>query len=323
MKASFTVKTTGGTTAQLLGLSNALWLSNRDSRSFNFCHYRTTTGTYWSFAIQPLLYPHERVIEIPEVTHQGEFLNEGEVLISNPELPDSRNVKENIVSKLVANRVIRELVYKVRREAVVAGNIANLKRVPKTFRYVSGIFVPIVDPQVFGELQARFDRSPFENPFERSAETYDVVIHYRLGDMIHVPNRLPGFGGHGITSPETFRNVMEREDMVSKSSRVAVVSDSPELAKKLMEEVGVNCTVMPPGSVWRDLKIIGNAALFLGSSSQFSAFGATICARNNGIPYLPDRVFDQPELPAEQRLPEFRYFKHSFIPDGHWLFHSN
>ena len=316
MSRHFTVKTTGGTTAQLLGLTNAIWFSRKSNRPFRLHHFSTSTGTYWPFSIQELLTESEFVQDVSG-SHSGlKSLEVGmPITVQHSEVgvPHLRRA----INKFSSNRRINVLAKAIQREVVIGGKKNKLFAAHPQTRNLSGIFVPLVDEEIFSELSMRFDASSYHNPFRKTSLLNEVVIHYRLGDMVQVPSRVKGFRGHGVVDPHTFRSLLLKEGFSLNEICPVVVSDTPDMASKLLSSVGIKAHVHESESIWLDLELIARSQLFLGSPSQFSAFAATICSRNGGKIYLPESACGEASLPEDERVKQFNYHSYSFLPDSH------
>jgi len=312
------VKSTGGTTAQLLALSNAIYVSQKLNRPFQIIHYPSSTGTFWAFELEALLEPNEYIQtpQIPPTTATS--ISRGQYISTQSSIkPSFRDVLLKAVQQLGLEQGIRSLL----GEVVIRGNRAQLEKVKSSTRSMTAIFVPIINQAVFDELSRRAKLAGFANPFTKPTETSEVVIHYRLGDMRKVPTRVPGMGGHGVVNPLTFKKILEKETIDYSKTKLRLVSDEPEIAKKVLEEIGLKVEAEShPQSVWEDLKIISGAKLFIGSLSQFSSFAGTICANNGGTVYLPSSVYGKGDNRKSSQIEVFKYFDYEYLPEGHWIF---
>lgn len=317
--SSILIKCTGGATAQLLALSNAIYISNKTGRSFKIKYYPYSTGTYWKFAIGDLL--TEKEIETEGVTKgiNAEALESGEYIKNFP-LRQKRISYARIHQAIHFLRLDSKL-RKIRGEIVVAGKRKNLDKINKKTNSVSGNFVPLIDKIVNKELSRRFMSANLPDPFDLNVVKREFVIHYRLGDMRKMPARNKEFGGHGVVDPITFKEILKLESFDMDRMVVKVVSDEPTIAKQLLEDVGIKSEIDGSSSnLWKDLRVIGSARVFIGSMSQFSLFGATITATNQGRVYLPSSIYGEGKMSDVVGNSGFNYFDYLYLPKGHDVF---
>jgi hypothetical protein len=315
------IKCTGGATAQLLALGNSIYLSNKLNKSFKIKYYPYSTGTYWNFEIKNLL-------------ANTEILNDGVTrglsstdFISGQYIPDFPLRRSNfsyerllqVIHKLRLDVPLRRL----RREIVVGGKRKNLDRVKSNTLTVSGNFVPLFDNGVFSELSKRFSQAEIPNPFDKPEIKNEVVIHYRLGDMRKMPARDKEMGGHGIVDPETFKEILELVKFDFKKNTIRLVSDEPEIAIKVLKSIGiVTDTADVKPSLWQDLRTIASAKVFIGSMSQFSFFGAMLCAYHGGLSYIPSKIYGEGNIKDNLKIEQFKFFDYKYLPQEHYLFHD-
>ena len=315
----FIVKCTGGTTAQLLALTNAIYVANRIKRPFKIKYYPTSTGTYWEFGIGDLLAPNE-ILEVTSVREIGmDHINSGTYI---QDYPRSRNQKfYDGLQKLTHKFRINSKMRRLRGEFVIGGEREKLDSVTRKAKSISANFVPIVDEFVYEEMYWRFEKAGITNPFKTELKKNEVVIHYRLGDMRKLPQRVEGMGGHGVVSPETFREILKLEKLDNENSQVSLVSDEPEIARKVLLEAGIECKLanLNP-TIWDDLRSIANANIFIGSLSQFSFFGGSICSSNGGRVYVPSTEYGIKSLAHSINNQKFNYFDYKYLPPSHWIF---
>ena len=201
------VKCAGGATAQLLALSNAIYLSTKLNRPFKMKYYPYSTGTYWPIAIKELLEENELVEEGKTSGLETDGLKSGEYIVDfrlkRKGLPRER------FSQVVRRLHLNNLLNRLRGEIVIGGKSKNLQMVRDSTSVVSGNFVPIIDNDVLTKLSYRFTRANLPNPFNTHDKKSDIVIHYRLGDMRKMPSRDLKMGGHGVVDPMIFKKILE------------------------------------------------------------------------------------------------------------------
>ena len=313
------VKSTGGATAQLLALANAIYISQKIGRPFIFRHFLYSTGTVWKFEISDLLsaseieatsYPNRN---LPDGFHNGEPLSQVP--------PDEPGKIFRKFLQLVHLLGLNSKLRRFRKELVVAGKRNVLDLATQNTKSISGVFVPVLAPQVRSELSRRFELASKPNPFAKPTNIYEVVIHYRLGDMRKVPSRMEGIGGHGVVDPMTFKRILDQVNPSLSKTRLTLVSDEPIIASKLLNEVGLEVSgSLDIQNFWQDLKIISEARIFIGSLSQFSTFGAMACASNGGKCFLPSDVYGTGDTQKDFAIDAFNYFDYSYLKSNHWLF---
>jgi hypothetical protein len=314
------IKFSGGITAQLLALMSAIYLKNQLGRSFVMRYFPYSTGTYWPLGIGDLLRPEEleeiratRGISYEEEIAAGEYIKD---------FPLRRKGMsyENLL-QVVHRFNLDSLLRKFRGEYVIGAKIKRLRNVPKNAKSVSGNFPPILDSRVFDEMRMRLNEAQLPNPFDAKKVKSSVVIHYRLGDMRKMPPRNPLYGGHGVVDPLVFKEIMESINLEPDKVMVRVVSDEPEIAIKLLREVGItNVEAVIPSDVWSDLKAIASAETFLASSSQFSVVGALFCLNSGGKVILPSSNYGEGSTNQDIEIDGFAYFDYRYLPAQHWLF---
>lgn len=314
------IKFSGGLTAQLLALMNAIYLSAKFNRPFTMRYFPFSTGTFWPLGI-------------------GELLNEGEL----DEVRNTRGVsfdQESTPGSYIPNFPLRRkglsyerflqmfhklgldvILRRFRREYVIGAQIRRLREVPKNAASVSGNFPPLLDALVLKELSKRVDNAKLPNPFKARGASHDVVIHYRLGDMRKMPSRNPQFGGHGIVDPDTFKEAVGMFSLDLGVIEVDLVSDEPEIAKRLLESSGFKkVRDLSTSNVWEDLATISSAKVFLGSQIQFSAFGAILCLNNGDLAVFPSSIYGEGDNSDNLGINGLLYFDYKYLKPNHWIF---
>ena len=285
-------------------------------------YFSNSTGTYWPLEIEKLLQPFElesiislKQIEVNNNTAPGSYIEDFPLR--------KRKFHYYKFLRIIYSTRLDRLIRKIRGEYVIGGKIELLKRVPKSVKSVTGIFPPILDSAVITEMCKRIENAGHPNPFKNVDVKSNLVIHYRLGDMRKMPARNSRFGGHGVVDPLLFKEVIEKFKMREDNSNITVVSDEPEIAIKLLEEVGLqNLQATESNNPWENLKTIASARNFIGSLSQFSTFGAILCSLNCGRVFLPSSVYGKGSLNSDFGIDEFDYIEYKYLKSDHWIFHS-
>ena len=313
------IKSTGGTTAQLLGLCNALYLSSKFNRPFKFIHNNFSTGTFRPFELMPLLGSEEYVLDSNRPEANNITLKTGDLISLNAH---KKTLLTRKIRKTIFWRFLFRSIKVFQREYLIKSNQKNLMGVKKNVKSLSGNFVPYLDNNTYELLKVRFQNSKLPNPFHgEKVKTDLIVIHVRLGDMRKMASRIPGIGGHGIVNPVCYLNLLSRFESLANNSKIYVVSDEPQLAIKLLFSVGIEARSITSDSVWEDLSAISHAQLFIGCMSQFSFFGGLVCDYNGGAVFLPsqlpDGLFDTKDNFSHH---SFNYYLAEYLPDDHWIF---
>ena len=313
------VKCTGGAAAQLLALSNAIYVSRKLNRAFIIKYYPYSTGTYWKFHIDKLL-DHSEVMTLGITKGLGTSdLKEGEIIQNFP-IRTKRFTYEHILQFIHFLHLDVWIRY-LKKEVVIGGKRKRLDKVTRKTLCMTGNFVPLMDTDVISELSKRLSKANIPNLFDTPQQKIDVVIHYRLGDMRKFPGTHKNFGGHGVVNPKTFREILEFEKIDIKNATIKVASDEPALACRLLKDVGIIAySEKEHNSLWDDLRLIGSAKLFIGSMSQLSFFGATICTFNSGKAYVPSRIYEERNIIKEISIKEFNYYTYSYLTGDHYIF---
>lgn len=313
------IKSTGGTTAQLLGLCNALYLSSKFNRPFKFIHNNFSTGTFRPFELMPLLQAEEYVLDSNRPGANNTTPKTGALISLNAH---KKTLFAGKIRKYIFGEFLFNSIKVFQREYSIKSNQKNLLAVKKNVKSLSGNFVPYLDNNIYELINVRFQNSKLPNPFHgKKVKTDLIVIHVRLGDMRKMASRIPGIGGHGIINPICYLNLLCRFELTANNSTIYVVSDEPKLAIKLLFSVGIEAQSITNNSVWEDLKVISQARLFIGCMSQFSFFGGMVCDFNGGDVFLPsqlpDGLFDTKDNFSHN---SFNYYIARYLPDDHWIF---
>lgn len=304
------VRTTGGAISQLLGLSNGVYLKGKNNRAFKIRHYLFGVGTYYPFALRKLL-NNDEVLDLNFV-HRGYQVNESitsGMLVENG--PLQRMSFEKIYTPLRGTKLDSLIRWNIFRHKTLNGTIERLNSVSQKTKVISGNYVPLVDSYVIEDIKKRFEVMNKYSPFAIPKNVnYDVLIHYRIGD-IRLKYSIPTTKGDGIIHPKYFARQIAT---IFKKKRVSVgvVSDSPKEAVRLLGEVGIDAKLAnSENNLWLDLQHMIHAKMFIGSHSQVSAFAATIREHNSLESYLP--LYDSEGRVSIWKSPN------SFSFDAHYL----
>lgn len=316
----FVVKTAGGAASQILGLMNAIYISQRNNRPFVVRHYPYSTGSYYPIAIDQLLSPLE-LDPSPGQTKGLTVVNTlevGKVIKAHPLLA-KRFSYERLLT-LIRRIGLESLLMRLKNEWPIAVSQSRLEKVPKNIASITGGYFPIVDQDVHGEMNRRFISAQIPSPFDRQA--FDgskpfVVIHYRIGDK-RGSFAFPALGIDGIVDPESFKEILEIEGRES-SKNIYVVSDEPLVAQELLRTVGINAKINPTrGDLWNDLCLMARAELLICPWSMVSQLAATIVVQNGRKVYYPQ--FTSTGNSLDGHIAGVTEYLPKFLPSNHKIY---
>ena len=314
----FLVKTAGGAAAQCLGLINAIYVGNKIGRSFRISHYPYSTGTYFPLAIQDLL----KSIEIADfsVSTKGLELEhepvKGTVIQEHPLLNNAFSYEKFLF--FLRKIKVYNFAKKLQGEIVIDFSRKRLDGISGHIKAISGGFIPLIDRKVMDELKNRFMTSSLRSPFEFLDDlSPDVVIHYRLGDK-KLARQYSNLGIDGVVDPQTFRNLLEQENLLTSES-IYVISDEPLVAQNLLKSVGITAKVNnTDGDIWADIALMANAQVAICSWSQVSQLAAIFNIYNGGKVFYSDS--SSTGFKPKWIIPEATSFKPIFLPSDHPLY---
>lgn len=323
-KEDLRIKLAGGAAAQCLALMNAIYLRNKLNRKFKLFYFPHSTGTYWPFGIDFLLEDGE--LGSSNVGIKGleeiENLEIGKIIKSHP-LAARRFSYERILS-LIRKIKLERFLQKLRMEDALLASRKNLDKVSSKSKAVSGGFVPLVDLQVSREMDNRFLKAGKRSPFSVSLDASrrpDIVIHFRIGDKRAKFTHPSDFGGDGISDPQAFKKIVTSMNF-KEAPKIVVVSDEPQVAQALLNEVGIFAeTNRVTGNLWDDLYLMSQARVFIGSWSQVSQLAAICVSGNKGAVYLPSTT--QVGTKVKWEIDGVTFFEPRFLEQGHWIYSEN
>lgn len=319
-KEPLIVKCSGGKAAQILALINAIYLSKKIGVDFKLVYFPHSTGTFWEFGLEELLYEKE-VYEIrnsPGIDSGQEIAHGTHI----PNFPTRRGGFNYLKAFQLLNRLgLVRFLSLLRRERVVAGSRRRLDQVTRRTRMVSGNFVPILENEVYVELESRLGGKVGVNPFSTRVVSNFVVIHYRLGDMRIDPLGDQESQESRVVDPQVFRDLLKSVNFDFEKECAQVISDEPKLAAQLLLSVGVNAMEAPTEfGFWQDLNIMSSAKVFIGSLSQMSFLGGSLCLRHGGQVFLPGDAFGEVDIARDIGIQGFNFYSISYLNRSHWIF---
>lgn len=269
-KSFLHVKISGGATAQILGLMNAIYASKKLNLPFKVSYYPYSTGTYWPCVLDRFLKSDE-IINLNMRTRGlklSEEISIGKVIKSHPLFKKSLTI-EKAISVLRAFKILK-FIKIFQRELVIGADCNKLFSINKFYKSLSGGFARINDDEVNNELHLRFVRAQLESPFSGISRERKIIVHYRLGDKragVHSPKE---FNLDLIIDPKAISEIVKGLDNYSEEN-VFVVSDDPNLARELLASAGLKTRINETkGSIFQDLNFMSQADVFIGSNSQVS-----------------------------------------------------
>ena len=318
------IKLAGGAAAQCLALMNAIYLRNKLNRDFQLFYFPHSTGTYWPFGIDCLLNDGELASSNVGIRglKETENLEIGKIIKSHP-LAARKFSYERVLS--IMRRIkLERFLQKLRGEHALLASRNNLDKVTKNAKAVSGGFVPLLEREVSAEMDKRFlrvgKRSPFSVSLDASTRP-DVVIHFRIGDKRAKFTHPSDFGGDGISDPQVFKKIIDSMSL-QESKKIIVVSDEPNVAQALLNEVGIDAQTNPiTGNLWDDLYLMSQARVLIGSWSQVSQLAAICVTGNNGSAFLPSTT--QVGTKINWEIDGVTFYEPLFLEQGHWIYSDN
>lgn len=317
---SLVIKCAGGKAAQILALVDAIYLSKKLGADFRIVYFPHSTGTFWEFGLEELIHENE-CVEIrssPGIESDNEITHGSHI----PNFPTRRGGFSYLKAFQLLNRFgLIKCLRLLRREVAVGGSRKRLDRVTKRTRVVSGNFVPVVEDEVFADLEKRLNGRVRVNPFAYKAINETIVIHYRLGDMRIAPLADDSSQRSRVVDPEVFREILRAVDFDFEADSVQIVSDEPRFASQLLTSVGVKVRKdSTEVGFWTDLNTMASAKVFVGSLSQMSFLGGALCLRNGGQVFLPRDAFGEVDIARDLEIEEFNYYEISYLNRSHWIF---
>ena len=290
MSVPFIVKTAGGAGSQLLALMNASLVSARIKRPFKVRHFPTSTGTYWPIAIEHLLDINEidelstpmRGMALPTL----DSVHSGSILADHP--LESKYFNRAKVMGVLSKSGLDVPLRRIRNEWEVKYSLQRLLDTPESIKFLTGGFFPLFNQTIENDLERRFQKFNAVSiiPKSDSSSNSRVVIHYRLGDK-RQSFKHKKLEIDGVVDPQVFKRILLNE-RGSLSEEVTVVSDEPDLAKKLLKSVGIKSrTNNITKDIWADLQSLTDAELLICSWSSVSQVAASISVQKNRTVYYP------------------------------------
>lgn len=315
--AYLNVKIAGGATAQLIGLMNAIYASDKLDLPFKISYYPYSTGTYWPFAITPFLKQGE-ILKIDMPTKGLVKTNSFEIgkIIQTHPLMNKKISYERIIS-LARKFKLEPSFNLLRRELTVKASPNRLLNVSNYFRSLSGGFAAINEEHVNKEMHQRFINADISSPFVKDENQKKfTVIHYRLGDKRTVFSHPASFNSDKIIDPVSYKKILDEIGKLG-SKDIYVVSDEPKVAQILLASVSIKAkTTVSTGNIWDDLYFMSQASVFIGSNSQVSKLANTCVENNGGLSYM----FNHTKNITYSKFKNTKYVNSKFLNEKHEIY---
>lgn len=288
--SAFRVKCAGGAAAQVLALMNALYIKKNTGKNFIFDYFPYGTGTYWPFEIVNLLNDSE-VGHTSKLSRGHELAtdqpHQGKIVQNHP--INSQQVSLEKLYRHIRHFKVDEVLLRMRREIPINTSLRNLNNVKSWTKSVSGGYFPLLDADVFQELDNRFKGAGLNSPFSRlptGSSDYDLVIHYRIGDKRAKFSNPGVVGDDGVIDPIVFSDLISKFKLLPK--RILIVSDEPSVAQELLKKVGLISEIPSvKNDIWTDISLMANAKIFIGTWSQVSHLASACVAFHGGRAFVP------------------------------------
>ena len=313
------VKIAGGATAQILGLMNAIYASQKLRIPFKISYYPYSTGTFWPCVLEQFLNKDE-ILNLNVQTRglkEISNLEVGKIIKTHP-LMFKNMSRERVISILRKFKVLSFLEV-LKRERAIHGQTKRLMKISLFHKSISGGFATINEKMVNDEMHSRFLRAGLKSPFSKSLDENTIVIHYRLGDRRAIHNYSIDFFSTPILDPKSFANLIKGL-VKSNHQSMWVISDEPNVAKELLSQAGVVAKIRENrGSIWEDLYFMSQAEIFIGSNSQVSRL-ANICVEiNGGRSYMLNLT----GIRNYQKFPNTIFLESEFLPSSHEIYNPD
>ena len=319
--SAFRVKCAGGAAAQVLALMNALYIKKNTGRNFLFDYFPYGTGTYWPFEIVNLLNDSE-VGDISKVSRGHEPTTDqpqqGKIVENHP--INSQKISLEKIYSYIRRLKVDEVLLRMRREVPINTSLRNLNSVKGWTKSVSGGFFPLLDEDVFRELDNRFKAAGLNSPFSRlkkDSSDYDLVIHYRIGDKRAKFSNPGVVGDDGVIDPIVFSDLISKYSLLS--NRILIVSDEPKVAQELLKEVGL-VTEIPKvkNDIWMDISLMATAKIFIGTWSQVSHLASACVAFHGGQAFIPSSTGGKNSI--KWRMEGVNFYEPAFLDSSNSIY---
>jgi hypothetical protein len=299
----------GGATSQLLGVALHLYFLEKN-KFLEILYVKTkmahTQGFLFGYAIQA-----------KEIQVQGRI---------EKYLPRFMWSYENLIRR-VSNELRRLTFFfvhpnRVSNEIDLSIEVNGRAEIVGTWDTRSGMITGGISPGIIRiaapQIKELFSKLTFSNPFDRLIDNpKNIAIHYRLGDMRSNPYWRKT---HGVLDPSVILKELYKisESITGHLPRI-VYSDEPQIAKLLLESVGLfDCEYVNPSDIWSDIQKMSNSTFFIGSFSTVSMVVAEIRSFYN---YPPSNLpINCRKHTLSHQTGSSDYFKARILPLRHWVY---
>jgi hypothetical protein len=314
------VKLAGGATAQLLGLMNAVYASDKLGLPFKISHYPYSTGTYWPFAISHFLSDDE-ILNVNVSTiglKNNQDLQVGKLILNHPLM--QRKISYERFLSLIRKFKLESTLNFFRRELTVKASPKKLNKINSYYKTLSGGFASINDENVNKEMHQRYMRAGIKSPYiKEQTKKQSIVIHYRLGDRRITGKSHSDFTAVKILHAKSYKEVLDQVNNLG-LFKIYVISDEPQLAQSLLAQVGINVdNRVTTGSIWDDLYFASQSDIFIGSDSQVSQLANIYVENNDGKSFMLNFIRDA----KNRQFKNTRYLNSKFIDTQNEIYQIN
>jgi len=299
----------GGATSQLLGVALHLYFLEK-SKFLEILYVQTKLAHTQGF-----LFGH--AIQAKEIQVQGRI---------EKHLPRFMWSYENLIRRVIneLRRVTFFFVHpnRVSKEIDLSIEVNGQAEIVGTWDTRSGMITGGISPAIIRiaapQIKELFSKLTLSNPFDRLMDNpKSIAIHYRLGDMRSNPYWRKT---HGVLDPSVILKELNKisESTTGHLTRI-VYSDEPQIAKLLLESVGLfDCEYANPSDIWSDIQRMSNSTFFIGSFSTVSMVVAEIRSFHN---YLPSNLpINCRKHTLSHQTGSSDYFKARILPLRHWVY---
>ena len=322
-KVPVKIRSAGGAASQLVVLLSALYIKEVLHQDFVIEHYPYATGGYYPFALSELLRPQE----LSREPGKTKFFKPTGLEIPGKQLeghPVSKSglTYENLM-KIIRVLRLEKFLSLLKFEWKLDFSIKRLEKTPQFARSIGGGFPPFRNKQVNEALRVRAKGTEISRVFETNISLYlenYIAIHYRLGDK-RLAFDAPTVFGDGIIDPICFQRILKSLNHDPRT-KVFVLSDEPDLAVKLLSDVGINATKNPIGSdFWSDLQLMISARILLCSWSTVTQFAICVADLEKTKVYYPER--NNSGKRPNWKIPGVEMYEPAYLTKEHPVYSKN
>ena len=322
-KVPVKIRTAGGAASQLVALLSALYVKEVLHRDFVIEHYPYATGGYYPFALSELLRPEE----FSRNSGKTKFFKPSGLEVPGSPLEghpvSKRGLTYEKLLKAIRFLQLEKYLSLLRFEWKLDYSIRRLEKTPKFAKLIGGGFPPFRNKEVIEALKIRAEGTEIGRVLTMNVSEYPkdyIAIHYRLGDK-RLTFDAPTVHGDGIINPLCFLRILDSLNDNLKE-KVYVLSDEPDLAIKLLSEVGIKATKNPIGSdFWSDLQLMISARILLCSWSTVTQFAMCVANLEKTKIYYPER--NNSGKKPKWKVPGVELYEPMYLSKEHPVYSKN